>query len=359
MASRIYRVTPTPINAGGVVSTDGDGGGGQILIDPATGPEQAAPGVFRRAGGNRPEVRAGTPIFLYAQNTIQPNSPGSVNTSALRNSTGAPILIDEIRFSVGTALSSTGSSGLDGMAANFGGSCIFVKLLLSKSRKQLTGNFVPIWGFGTAVDSGEAVYKWRLATPMYLPPGEGIEPLFQHKGFVNTSELVGIGLNGRVMTQGYKPQKLVYPYVTPWVSKIFAASGADSDNSTEEDLINPFEDSLHVVRFCGRHFVLAQNSVTTATQIDEQFSEGTAGNPTVSFNPTVRMVSSKGELLVPGFTDFRQVFSRETRSWEVDYDIDANEYIQAFVKTTTNAAAPYTVIIGQQVHITMVGEREV
>lgn len=363
----------------------------------------------------------GEPISLTAGSIVKANSTAAVNTRALRNPTGAPMEIHEIRFEA--AIDDTSTSAGERMVEYITPGVMGVDLSLGSM--PLTNGFVPAWllGRGTHLreeggvgSNGKRVlHTWRLSRPMYVPAGGVVTPTLQHRGGITQPLDMRITLSGRSLVGQRKPTRSFLPYATSYVSKTFDANSLrDTDESRELDLVNPSSEPLMVERFTGRLLVstrytatgyspktwtLGERCLSDTTKIYECTDPGTGpstsaptgygsgiscGNgvyftyigqtPGVTSTETdfpdfgnslvyLRMLSSTGHPAVRNWTLFRNVFPPHTRSWETQHLLGPKNFYKVFLAKNL-PAGQFDVLntygyLKVQAHIGMVGWREV
>lgn len=306
----------------------------------------------RNSPASTGKVRRTSPIFLTASRLYQSGESSAVNQKALINHSGRPIEILEIRFQVLPASGVTLTGGAVSCQLSYNG------------KHEMTNSFVPVWSFARSYNMIDEMglnatnhvmgFRLKLARPMWLQPGGFINATFHHNSLTQDALTAQIGLAGRILLDGPSspPKKVCIPYVSNYQSKSFDGYGAaDTDNSTENDLINPFEVPLRVQRFTHH-----TNIFDATGPLNHEYDNGYADLDSNLFQ--VRMVGSDGSLIVPTFSTMNQIFSRMTRSWECEHTLAPGGYYVAYL----NKLAPPNLTTGTyQVveHIGMVGYREV
>lgn len=332
-----------------------------IIRRPAlAAPPKAPPFVQQAAEANKNAFRfpATYPIHLTARTTIASNSSGGVNAISLKNPLGQPMEILEIKFQLFQEVNSN---------ANMGG-VIACKLDLGKF--SLTNGFVPVWLMGRSENLwaeaiqdpnvlGDAAnctneFTWRLAQPLYVPPGAVLVPTFQHRGLVQQDVQVRISYSARSIPPGTPPpKKIVLPYAAAWVSNTFDANESGVDNSLETDLTNPFDEPLTIQRFSGR--VVLFNLSTSPPQVLEA---GATGETVGTYQYDVRLIDSFGRPIIRNLVPFRLAFSGVTRSWEVDNALmDPRSFILAYVRKNVPFQGNTTSNVLTQAMVGLVGHR--
>lgn len=304
------------------------------------------------------------PIHLTASTTLAANSTGGVNAIALKNPLGQAMEILEIKFQLYQD---------ELQIVNLLGT-IACKLDLGKY--PLTGGYVPLWCMGRAENlysemvsdpSSKCVneFTWRLPKPLYVPADAVVLPTFQHRGLIKQDIQIRISYSARSIPAGAAlPSRVALPYAAAWSAKSFYIYDAGTDASRETDLVNPFDEPLHLQRFTGRVGMasLAQDT-GEVNQITDGAGEGYGGygrdyTPTALYS--IRMVDSYGRPLVRTLLPFRTVFSGVTRSWEVaEATIDPRAYVLAHLKKTEPAGtlSELLPVLITQAYVGMVGYR--
>lgn len=297
-----------------------------------------------------------TPLHLTASTTLASNSAGGVNAVSLKNPLGTPMEILEIKWQL--------------RCTNFAlsGGSVGCKLELGKI--PLTNGFVPVWNFGRAlnVDQGEIPrdfniallipgitgeryneYTWKLPRPLYIPPGAVVMPTFQHRGYINENVSVRISYSARSLPAGYKPKTINVPWVSSYVSKVFDKMGAaDTDQSNETEVVNPFDEPINIQHFVGRIASYDRNAPT-----DLVIDDVDVGGRLL----TLRAMDSEGEAVIPKFSLFHSVFNLPTRSWNVVGTVPPKMFYSFFLAKAAPAVLDADTF-QTQAFMSMVGWRE-
>lgn len=323
------------------------------------------PSVYRA-----PKVPCGTfkfpntfPMHLTASATVQPNSSGGVNAVALKNPTGQPMEILEIKFSLFCTITNAGNAGgtigckLD--MGNFSMTNGFVPVaLFGRMENQIAEENLGDSGSGaspgTVIGGYQNEFVWRLPHPLYVPADSVLIPQFQHRGLINNEVIVRISYSARSIAPGAAPpKKLAIPYAAFYAAKLIDAAVVGTDNSFETDLVNPFDEPIIIQRFGGRIFFIQNAFGSTFAQEATDLAGDQAGA-----NYTVRMQDSFGRNLIQNFIPFRTAFSGVTRTWEVDRAVmDPKSYYMAYIQKATTYGG--TAGLGTQAQISLIGHRVV
>lgn len=304
------------------------------------------------------------PIHLTASATINSTTQGGVNTEALRNPTGAPMEILEVKWQ----MRSLPPLATNGMAS---GGVLGCKLELGKIK--LTNGFVPIWLFGRCenffADTPEIVpfgagaasipleFSWKLPRPLFVPSGAVIVPTFEHRGVTQGPVDVQISYSGRQLSMGARPPPVICaPWAASYVSIPFQDTVTGTDLSRETDLVNPFDVPIHLQRFTGRLSV-ASLAVTVGVANAQIYSDAfTYG---AELDMTVTMADSAGNFVVKNALPFRQVFGGSTRSWEVHGIMPPRSFYAVLVQHAARPVGALTFVLTRQCHVGLTGWREV
>ena len=297
----------------------------------------------------------GKPFFLTASATLQASAEGAGNVEALRNPYPVPVEVVEIRWQLRNTTSVAATEVITGAA---------VGCQLMLGAHPLTQAFVPVNCFGPArnwaseptsgtvssVNLNFLDFSFRPSTPILLPGKALLAPKFRHTGLRDTEIVVRISYVCRVAAKNRK--KIVLPYVAAFTSKAFSlfSTSADSDQSTEADLVNALDVPIDVERFCGRltHYETGFASL--------QYRERA---PDAALRLLrVRMESSMGETPIRDFATFGQVFYYHTKTWEVRHQLPPKAFYSVTVDKLAVAVDP-SLPANTHAHISLVGSREI
>lgn len=291
-----------------------------------------------------------SPVHLSSSLVLRANTSGSVPPAALKNPMGQDMELLEIKFELSGAAT-------DQTYGAWGGT---IRCELMLGSLKITNGSIPVWSFGRAENlDGETkfdttdlltfqAFSWRLPRPLFIPKGAVVVPVFTHTGMVPTTINVRVGYSCRTVFT--KPKKIYLPWVAKYTSKAFnPITAADTDISSELDLVNPNSEVFHLQRFTGRALVMLTGSIPSENSVPAFASR----------HLSMRMTDSYGRPIVRTFTPFRSVFGALTRSWEMDNgaELDPEAYYRVELKKALMTDALAGVISGQ-VFIGMVGWRE-
>lgn len=336
------------------------------------------------AGSDDDVNNIGDPLILTASVILAPGAEGAPNLASLTNPYGLPMELLEVRFSVAPTTNDGATGG--GGYRQVTGLGIGVKADLGTI--AVTDADVPLSCFGSyrdAVNSGLSTstrsswafdtstllaanvpnfvntYGWRLKYPLYIPGGSTMNLSFHHLSQVQVPVKIWVTYHCRVRAKGYKPAKLMVPWVCSYNSKSFQgvnAALADSDISSELDLLNPFQVPLEVTRLVGSYTFSPGGAASLSATPQEQL------NLALPFQYTfVTATSSQGDEVIFSQTPFESLWPTAWRCWDLPdgTHFDPGQWLRFNLTTTainfdpaTNSAAGT-----YQYAISLVGYREV
>lgn len=305
-----------------------------------------------------------TPIVLSASVNLAAGASGSPNLQKLIPPMNRPMLVSDISFTVRTGSSTffVGSSA----DFQFGG---IILANLYAGRMALTRGFVPVTNFAPlysrnydrsnpffnnvlsdalVTSQGEFYNHWRwpLPKPMYLGPGEGINPTFQRStifdsllaaSIVSGTFQVTISVHGSLLFEP-KSGKRQVPFVSSFTPTALLANGGYAQGD-EHDLSNTTDKPIYMQRFVGH--------ITVPTE------GGNCITPGAGAAAQVELFDSKGYALTFGATSNRvkwgSLFPEQRRAWTYNGVLDSGEkYPCAVVADATNSL----------ITVSMIGTRE-
>lgn len=282
----------------------------------------------------------GWPLVLSSEATIPSTTTQRPPQLALKNPTGEPFKIHEIRFSLKNSDTTTAVTGA------------VVGCKLELGSVAITNGFIPVWNFGRVISTDQDLsveYSWRLQFPLVVPAGGLLLPNFQHFGQVSTAVTARISYFATAITDPGKaiPRRIFIPWVSSYTGKVFSYAGADTDSSKETDLLNPFDTDLRISRLIGRFNLYSAVTSTNASRFGANLMR-------------VRVALSNGDPLVRTPTPFQQVFAQEGRAWEQRNTIlKPQQFFQVFVdKEAVSDASLNAVQSTIQPYVSLVGYRE-
>ncbi len=316
------------------------------------------------------------PVVLFATAQLSSNSGATPNAIALSNPHGLPMEISEIRFSLyplGTPSNHT--------FTQLPGSAIGVGMMLGSV--QIVDNNVPLSTFagmarGEAINrvivsnSGspgnptEYVYWWRPKYPIFVPAGATLVPTFTNLGQSHLNVQVNVMYSARVYgNPNYKPRRQMMPWVGSYNSASFDVlnpTTASTDESTEVDLVNPFNVPLEVERIVGRRAMLGL-STNIAGLTDTVVTENE--NPAQAYNQTTVIIkSSRGDDITRDPTLFGTLFTDSVGEWNLGggWSMQPSEYYKVYLAHAAFEAIGGNEdrVIGRvQFFVTLTGYREI
>lgn len=325
--------------------------------------------IFRGAVAGFEKTR---PIAFRVEQEVQPNADAEVRSLALMNSTGQPVEILEFKFSARPA-------NLDAEGVVSGG---VVGVQLSVMGKRMTNGPIPLWSFGPSFELGleefpfhsptlpvgpvGCVHRFKLDEPLFLPPGVAIEATLRSFGGFDKAIICSVVASGRVVPNKPTPHKVKIPWVCAYASKSFGRTESGSDQSSESQLLNPFNVPVTVRRFVGRLAQLTNDSTIGIIYINDADNLFGPGGGVLGYYATeskIRMFDSVGSPIIRVATSFRNVFDAKNRSWETNHKLPPRQYYKVFYEKDTSVDpafifAPPTGTTRTQIQVSFVGWRE-
>lgn len=307
------------------------------------------------------------PLVLYAETELPTGAGAAPNAGALTNPYGVPMEILEMRFSIYATEVTLGETG------SVTGTAVGVKLDLGNLGLSNPGVTIStLGGFRTESNSTFAlaagtsflttarVYTWRLKYPLYVPVGATVVPTFTNLGQVGSPVKVRVSYHCRSITNSWRPQKLIVPWVSTYNSTTFEViqegAGAATDASTETGIFNQFDVPLEISKLVGRWGMLSKYGGAS----DKVFE---FANPDQALKyTTIEIRSSKGEEIIRDPTLFGLVFTPGSNTWDFkgNWQLDPHEWWK--VQVTHNALdyTPDAALLGRvQFSMSLIGYREV
>lgn len=282
--------------------------------------------------GSEDDVAAniGDPIILTASLTLQPGATGSPNLGSLTNPYGLPMELLEVRFSVAPVSTSTSFNTVAGLGIGVKADLGTIAVIDSDCPVSLLGTYrdagnpsyatnndgVSVWLPTSSSTQANAVnsYGWRLKYPLYMPGKATLNVNFHHLATVPVPIKIWVSYHCRMRPKGYKPARLMVPWVCNYSSKAFQVTNnaaADSDSSSELDLVNPFSVPLEVVRLAGGYASVTLNP-TAVNSSSEIINLAQTGQYTF-----VQMATAQGDEVVFSQTPFEALFPAAWRTWDL------------------------------------------
>lgn len=262
-----------------------------------------------------------SPIFQQTQVTLTGTSAiASADRTALRNLDRRPWLIDEVRFVNLTSPTPSGSGG--GYGAQVGARIKVCGL-------DVTAEFVPLWTLDPYQNPlwfrNLQTYIYRPPVPILVPPEECVavdlagDVFAAALGAPALAETISIGICGRPLEDGQVPDEIKVPWVAKWQPQ-FTSDGGNVQ-STQDDLVNPFDAELYVDRLVGN--VLIGGDTATYEDASTNQTDVTEELLTLQLNDT------RGGVLVRDPTPFGHVFSAIDRTWKSRTILPPSAYLLA------------------------------
>lgn len=297
-------------------------------------------------------IDRGNPILLSASITLTPGQTGIPDMEALTNMNQRAMLIDEVRFSFYSDL----IASID-QTAWLGA---IVRVQLEAGGYEICKDFVPIWSFARATDTRNELnpnsnftgltvansaqfFRWVPPSPIYIPIGSSITPMFQLFNPQIATDLTGV-----TVSVGFAGRELLSPLQgkmrVPWVSAFIRddlSITAFDEISNEKNLQNPFNDKmLDLHRFNFRAY--AQNG---------------AGEGEISEFCNVKLRDSLNNDIIPRLSASDAPFALSQRTWETPgVQLDPKQWLVAEVAYPSTGTAIDAEDAGFA--LTMFGSRE-
>lgn len=285
------------------------------------------------------------PMLLAASCQLVAGRTANPDSALLASPFRKPYVIDEVRFQVALPVG-------DGVGLvpdfNMGGS---VRCRLQLGRMAVTRDFVPIWLFGTNLNSEYLAdttfsgallgtsfshFRWRLPRPLYVPAGQQLIASFSREidGSSSTAT-VWIAYAGRYLPPDSKPPKEIdVPYVTTYIG----VKDAEVGQSNEKDLVNPFDGPLNVQRMIGRVQLEQSGGIAEGA--------GMTASPTTFQGPAVIIKDSYGHNVIGDFAAFSEVFSLVRRGWTFHRVLEPRERYHLYYRGIPTAGTVMVSLVG-------------
>lgn len=303
----------------------------------------------------KPPEDRGVPITLAAEAIVAPGEFSTLNTDALRNNTASPIEIREIRF--GGFLTDPNLVLLPLGAG-------FADVDLKIDGVKLMNNPVSValldrtegngWYYSTAVGGvgAMAISRYKLARPIILMPGQGIEPSLYHRSVAPSPLALRVAFAGRALSSP-PPERRWLPYIASFQKTVTIDGSGTAANvtivtSTEKDLLNASGKTVRVERIAGRLYRFVASGSNTILQEARISADGD-----FFANTKVRLTDSRG-FNYAFDTPMPSIFDPARRNWECPNNMPPNSYIIS--ETTIPSLAGAT---SAQVAYAIVGYREI
>lgn len=316
------------------------------------------------------------PIHLTAQVLLQPGKNGSPNMQSLRAPANAWLRVDEIKFEVLVMPSDNPDISLQTYVAEGFGAVVGVGLSLKG--RALTSGFVPVAMFGpsrklvherqifTDPNNTQArieQYTWPLRVPVYVPPGTILEPVFEHKGYVNYNVRARISYAGALLKQAPNPVDIAkLPFASAWVGASMTLDGTNPETASDANsLVGPKSSEFNIEYMIGRlymrlqtadYFALVESDFDTAGPFVATFCRYSQ----VTNQIQARVVSSWGDLLTPDYLCWWSLFDRVNRQLEVAHKMPADGFYTVEVRDVSSAAVNNAALLPL---VSLVGWQEV
>lgn len=299
------------------------------------------------------------PIILSAQAHLEPGSSAGVNAAALKNPHDLPMELLWVRFSVypdvppiqGQTILCSVIGNVIGVKMDLGKvpvvdagmpiSCFGTERDDWDSDNMFVTYSVPTPAPATAVTVRHNIYTWRLKHPLLIPAGATLVPVFQHYGQVPFPVFVRVTYMCRSLERAPKGKTRWVPWVTSWRSKGFDVTNdlletVRYDESSELDIVNPFDVPVAVARLTGRQLLLSptNNYQSGEIELNPAFGSSTVFAELGDDFCYLAMKSSSGDEVVKNYTRFGALFPLNLKVWDLPggWHMAPGEYLKIQLK---------------------------
>lgn len=278
-----------------------------------------------------------SPILLNTTTTVSPGAMIEANDpTKLQNPFKTAMLLDEIRFFLPSLYAPSPQIPVNLRLS--------IQVDFRLGRVPLTNGPVSISCFApnkndqtrfSYAAGALTPYVWRLPRPLYLLPEEYLIPRVYHNPIFGTTGARDLEIMyvGRSLPADYpRPQVRHHPYVAqaPLLTAALPSSGDTLVQTSEADLVNPFDVPLKVQRFVGDFY----NSVDFVNPGSAPTTDDWAGELTM-----MRAVDHRGGILVKDPTPFPSLISFPDRSWPVDTVLEPKGFFIFFLERNYSGLA--------------------
>lgn len=260
-----------------------------------------------------PNLRRTAPFLVSNSVSIASGSSVGIDAGAMSQPYRRPFWIDEIRWGIrcapGVAISQLAMGGLISTKLTIGKTTVsydFIPIHNYAVPHQLTG-FVEEGvdaTYGTATRVGFSDYRWKLPKPLYVPAGMALMSDFQRFADGFPTALINVAYAGRyVDAEEKRPEKIAVPFVSAWQP----TPGSTSAQSSEKDLVNPYEEPLYTQKMIGRALFYQNNATGVSTLPTFSANSMTASQVVIK--------DSYGQNVVRDFLAFNRVFELNRCAW--------------------------------------------
>lgn len=291
-----------------------------------------------------PNLRRTAPFMVSGQVTVASGRTAPCDAGAMSQPYRRPFWIDEIRWGIrcapGVSISQLAMGAL-------------IKTKLAIGRATVSYDFIPIHNYGVsfqpngfveeAVDAtfgsatrvGFSDYRWKLPKPLYVPAGMTLMSSFSRDADGFPDATVNLAYAGRYVDGDDKrPKKIAVPFVSAWQP----ASGSTNAQSSEKDLVNPYDELLYTQKMIGRAWLYtnANSGVSTSP---------TFASPLTTSSQIV-IKDSYGNNVVRDFLGLTRVFEYNRRAWTFSRILLPRERYNATAQTITTNVRICVSLIG-------------
>lgn len=300
-----------------------------------------------------------SPILMSDVVSVPVNGKVQPLTDHFQNPFRTPMLIDEIRM----GYENTNQSEIDPFSLQF---------RFSLGRDPLTADFIPAPMLGKLLNPGvdgttlaPLVYTWKFPKPVYVPATEILVPTIFNNPMPGQGATASVRLTyvGRSLDPNYKqPTNIAVPFVALWMGleRTIGTDGSNlTDDSTESNLVNPFDKPLYVQRLIGR--IRGGPDVANDGQLNPDTGDvldNDQGAIVAQSLTLIQMTDSMGRQAVRDPTPFNNVFSAIDRAWTINTMLAPKGYYGLHLEENWLTAANFNFATAQPM-VSMIGYRAV
>lgn len=288
---------------------------------------------------------ANSPILIGQSVSNILNGSTQFVPEGFKNPLKQGVWIDEIRFTVTSRKVAGGTWGGDVPDA--------LRVAIRLGKAELTKGLIPAALLCRPRDwLGEAPsvlhnFIWRLPKPLYLPQNGNVSVQLQQREDFQSSALrldVDVALVCRPTLE--VPENVHVPYAA-FFQGTMVTSGTTVEQSNENDLRNPFQQTLNIVRFALTNWATMPNTddgIGAFAQnptfgIVSQVPGWTFDAPGMCGANTIRLFDSDGDFGVRDVTPSGAFVALADRTWKVNAKLKPNNYF--IVEMSTKLSTGY------------------
>lgn len=277
-------------------------------------------------------MAAHSPQIVSASITGVVNGTSPFMPEGLRNPLQQGMYIDEFRFTMTTARVAGG--------AWYGGVPDALRIALRLGNTELTKGLIPAALLGRPRDwfaespSVLSNFIWRLPKPMYIPRQTTISVQVQQQEDFRTATPLLMAVDAAMVGRPTldNPKFVNVPYAAHFQGSL-VTSGTTVDQSTRNDLRNPFRVPLHVNRFAATNWAVADGTDPTSS-LPKLALGAPFDAPGACGANSIQLFDQDDRFGVRDVTPPGGFAALSDRSWRVDSTLASNAYFVADLSTT-------------------------